>query len=77
MPIIARMFPQRALGYVPVVDWHRDCPAIGMFHHVMATADPHDLESGPFKCPDDLCTPNGRDRGRHRATLSGNIKGEC
>jgi len=47
--------PQRALGYVPVVDWHRNCPAIRVFHHVMAAADPRDLESGPFKCSDYLC----------------------
>lgn len=42
----------------------------------MAAADPRDLESGPFKCSDYLCSPNGRDRGGHHATLSGNVKGK-
>jgi hypothetical protein len=66
--------PQRALCHVPVVNWHRYCPAIRVFHHVMATADPHDLESSTFKCSDYLCSSNGRYRGEHKALLSGNVK---
>src|SRR6266480_5173737 len=36
----------------------------------MAAADPRDLESGPFKCFDDLCSTNRRNRDGHKATLS-------
>ena len=44
------------------------CPAVGMAHHVMASADPHHRESSPFKRSDHLHSRYGRVGVGHQAT---------
>src|SRR5216684_8153035 len=70
MPMITRMFRRGALSHVAArADRNDDRPAIGMAHHAMASADPHDRETSPLKRPDHLHPRNGREGLGHQATL--------
>jgi hypothetical protein len=69
MPISARMFRNVPLAMSrPRVDRDDHRPAIGVAHHVVASADSRDRESCPLKRPDHLRPRNCRESVRHQAT---------
>ena len=73
MPISARMFRNVPLAMSRSrVDRDDHRPAIGMAHHVVASADSRDRESCPLKRPDHLRPRNCRE-GR---PASGHVEGQ-
>ena len=78
MPMMTKMFSQGALGHAASrVNWDRNCPPIGMLHHMVAATGPRDNETGAFERLDYLRSQHGRDAARHKPgnyQKSGNVE---